>query len=203
MSFRLTYATMFDPPEAMHDRFESALASVTTTLGRQHDLFLGGADVATVDLAPRPSPDRRRADTRTLRSCGPRARRPRNVGGQGCVPGLAGNARCRASEAGASCRRDHGAAGLRDRRSACARGRQEPHGGAGRGPGNGRLLQSLRGRLRWSRWLRSRVAERSARGRSVAKPQRHAPVRRVGRDRPVQLSARAGRRPGRGGAGDG
>ena len=56
MSFRLTYATMFDPPEAMHERFESALASVTTTLGRQHDLFLGGADVATVDLAPRPSP---------------------------------------------------------------------------------------------------------------------------------------------------
>ena len=33
MSFRLTYATMFDPPEAMHERFESALASVTATLG--------------------------------------------------------------------------------------------------------------------------------------------------------------------------
>ena len=33
MSFRLTYATMFNPPEAMHERFESALASVTTALG--------------------------------------------------------------------------------------------------------------------------------------------------------------------------
>ncbi len=26
MSFRLTYATMFNPPEAMHERFEAALA---------------------------------------------------------------------------------------------------------------------------------------------------------------------------------
>ena len=29
MNFKLTYATMFDPPEAMHERFESALARVT------------------------------------------------------------------------------------------------------------------------------------------------------------------------------
>jgi 1-pyrroline-5-carboxylate dehydrogenase len=56
MSFRLTYATMFDPPEAMHERFESALAHVTATLGGQHGLFVGGADVATANLAPRPSP---------------------------------------------------------------------------------------------------------------------------------------------------
>jgi len=56
MNFRLTYATMFDPPEAMHERFESALAGVTATLGGQHGLFVGGADVTTADVALRPSP---------------------------------------------------------------------------------------------------------------------------------------------------
>ena len=56
MSFKLTYATMFDPPEAMHERFESALARVTENLGGRHDLFVGGADVATVNVAPRTSP---------------------------------------------------------------------------------------------------------------------------------------------------
>ena len=28
MSFKLTYATMFDPPEELHQRFEAALARV-------------------------------------------------------------------------------------------------------------------------------------------------------------------------------
>ena len=56
MNFRLTYATMFDPPEAMHERFESALDAVTANLGGRHDLFVGGADVATASVAPRPSP---------------------------------------------------------------------------------------------------------------------------------------------------
>ena len=56
MSFKLTYATMFDPPEAMHERFESALGAVTANLGGRHDLFVGGADVATATMAPRPSP---------------------------------------------------------------------------------------------------------------------------------------------------
>jgi 1-pyrroline-5-carboxylate dehydrogenase len=46
MSFRLTYATMFDPPAAMHERFESALASVRRRLGASHALFIDGRDVA-------------------------------------------------------------------------------------------------------------------------------------------------------------
>jgi len=28
MNFRLTYGTMFNPPEAMHERFEAALATM-------------------------------------------------------------------------------------------------------------------------------------------------------------------------------
>lgn len=56
MSFRLTYATMFDPPEAMHDRFEAALATVRSRLGATHHLYIEGADVASAETAPRPSP---------------------------------------------------------------------------------------------------------------------------------------------------
>src|SRR5690606_23755037 len=44
MSFRLTYATMFDPPEAMHERFEAALTEVKAGLGARHGLFIDGAD---------------------------------------------------------------------------------------------------------------------------------------------------------------
>jgi 1-pyrroline-5-carboxylate dehydrogenase len=47
---------MFDPPEAMHERFDAALASVKSTLGRRHGLYIGGLDVPTVRTAPRPSP---------------------------------------------------------------------------------------------------------------------------------------------------
>jgi 1-pyrroline-5-carboxylate dehydrogenase len=56
MGFRLTYATMFDPPEAMHERFESALGRVESTLGGHHALYIDGADVPAATTAPRPSP---------------------------------------------------------------------------------------------------------------------------------------------------
>ncbi|HEU0310794.1 MAG TPA: aldehyde dehydrogenase family protein [Sphingomicrobium sp.] len=44
MSFRLTYATMFNPPEAMHEQFEAALARVSAGLGQKHALFIDGVD---------------------------------------------------------------------------------------------------------------------------------------------------------------
>jgi 1-pyrroline-5-carboxylate dehydrogenase len=40
--FRLTYATMFDPPEALHHNYERALAKLKTGLGREYPLFVGG-----------------------------------------------------------------------------------------------------------------------------------------------------------------
>ena len=46
MSFRLTYATMFDPPEALHERFETALAAVRARLGARHAFYIDGADVS-------------------------------------------------------------------------------------------------------------------------------------------------------------
>jgi len=56
MSFRLTYATMFDPPEAMHEQFEAAHAKVMSRLGDRHDLFIDGADTRAAHYASRVSP---------------------------------------------------------------------------------------------------------------------------------------------------
>ncbi len=44
MSFRLTYATMFDPPPQLHASFESAVERVRVGLGRRHSLFIAGRD---------------------------------------------------------------------------------------------------------------------------------------------------------------
>ena len=46
MSFKLTYATMFNPPAQMHERFEAAAAATRAALGAKHALFIDGKDVA-------------------------------------------------------------------------------------------------------------------------------------------------------------
>jgi len=56
MSFRLTYATMFNPPEEMHERFERALATVRGRLGATHAMFIDGRDVAAAQTEERASP---------------------------------------------------------------------------------------------------------------------------------------------------
>ena len=47
MTFKLTYSTMFDPPEAMHEGFEAALAEVRAGLGATHAMYVDGRDVHT------------------------------------------------------------------------------------------------------------------------------------------------------------
>jgi len=44
MTFKLTYATMFDPPEELHARFDSAMQRVRSALGGSHPLYIAGAD---------------------------------------------------------------------------------------------------------------------------------------------------------------
>jgi acyl-CoA reductase-like NAD-dependent aldehyde dehydrogenase len=44
MSFKLTYATMFDPPEELHTRFDAAMKRAQQQLGARHALFIDGAD---------------------------------------------------------------------------------------------------------------------------------------------------------------
>ena len=51
MSFKLTYSTMFDPPPELHDRFESALASVRKEFGRSYGHYFDGKDLSHGELA--------------------------------------------------------------------------------------------------------------------------------------------------------
>lgn len=43
--FKLTYATMFNPPEELHARFDAALAKVQAGLGAGHGLLINGQDL--------------------------------------------------------------------------------------------------------------------------------------------------------------
>jgi acyl-CoA reductase-like NAD-dependent aldehyde dehydrogenase len=56
MSFKLTYATMFDPPEELHQRFEAAMARVSGSLGRRHPLYVNGEDRATAEMLRKTNP---------------------------------------------------------------------------------------------------------------------------------------------------
>ncbi|HEV7667422.1 MAG TPA: aldehyde dehydrogenase family protein [Thermoanaerobaculia bacterium] len=56
MSFRLTYSSMYDPPEELHERFEQALASVRAGLGARHELLLDGRESAGASEVERASP---------------------------------------------------------------------------------------------------------------------------------------------------
>jgi acyl-CoA reductase-like NAD-dependent aldehyde dehydrogenase len=56
MSFRLTYATMFNPPEELHERFERALTKVRGRLGATHAMFIDGKDVPAAQTEERASP---------------------------------------------------------------------------------------------------------------------------------------------------
>jgi acyl-CoA reductase-like NAD-dependent aldehyde dehydrogenase len=44
MSFKLTYATMFNPPEELHARFDAGMTRILATLGGRHPLHVAGED---------------------------------------------------------------------------------------------------------------------------------------------------------------
>jgi hypothetical protein len=46
-NFKLTYSTMYNPPEELHTRFEQALAGVIARLGQEHAMIINGKDVLT------------------------------------------------------------------------------------------------------------------------------------------------------------
>ena len=56
MTFKLTYSTMFNPPEEMHTRFEAAVAATRAALGATHPLYIDGVDVAGVGTIDNHSP---------------------------------------------------------------------------------------------------------------------------------------------------
>jgi acyl-CoA reductase-like NAD-dependent aldehyde dehydrogenase len=56
MTFKLTYATMFDPPEELHVRFDAAMKRVAAKLGGSHPLYVAGADRATPAMLEKHNP---------------------------------------------------------------------------------------------------------------------------------------------------
>src|ERR1044072_83801 len=61
MNFKLTYATMFNPPAEMHTRFDAALAKLNRSFGATHPLYINGEDRVTAKHDIRRSPiDQRR-----------------------------------------------------------------------------------------------------------------------------------------------
>jgi 1-pyrroline-5-carboxylate dehydrogenase len=61
-SFKLTYATMFNPPEELHTRFEEALAKVKAGLGKEYGMLIGGKE----RFATEKIEDRSPADTEVV-----------------------------------------------------------------------------------------------------------------------------------------
>jgi 1-pyrroline-5-carboxylate dehydrogenase len=56
MEFKLTYATMFNPPEELHSQFDTALAKVRASLGKEYAMIINNKDVFAdeklADLSP-------------------------------------------------------------------------------------------------------------------------------------------------------
>jgi 1-pyrroline-5-carboxylate dehydrogenase len=44
-SFKLTYATMFNPPEELHTRYNEAMEKIKANLGKEHAMIIDGKDV--------------------------------------------------------------------------------------------------------------------------------------------------------------
>jgi 1-pyrroline-5-carboxylate dehydrogenase len=57
-TFKLTYASMFNPPEEFHEGFEKALLKIRRELGREHGMLINGRDV----YSPQKFEDRSPAD---------------------------------------------------------------------------------------------------------------------------------------------
>lgn len=47
--FKLTYATMFNPPEALHTGFDKAVAALKANLGKEYGMIINGRDVFSDD----------------------------------------------------------------------------------------------------------------------------------------------------------
>ena len=55
-AFKLTYATMYDPPPELHTRFEEEVAKIRGNLGQEYAMLIDGQDVLTKDKFENRSP---------------------------------------------------------------------------------------------------------------------------------------------------
>jgi len=45
MTFKLTYATMFNPPEELHQQFDASMEKLKANLGREYAMLIGGKEI--------------------------------------------------------------------------------------------------------------------------------------------------------------
>lgn len=55
-TFKLTYATMFNPPEELHQNFEAALERTKANLGKEHGMLINGKDYFSTEKFDDQSP---------------------------------------------------------------------------------------------------------------------------------------------------
>jgi hypothetical protein len=48
-AFKLTYATMFNPPEELHTRYDKELARIKASLGQEYGMIIDGKEVKAAD----------------------------------------------------------------------------------------------------------------------------------------------------------
>ena len=86
-SFKLTYATMFNPPEELHTHFDEALAQLKAGLGKDYGMLIGGKDSFHGGEDRRPQPRQHRCCAGTV----PKGRCTGRSGCPGCgAQGLPG-----------------------------------------------------------------------------------------------------------------
>lgn len=56
MAFKLTYSTMFEPPESLHESFEAALARLRAVAPSDHGLYIDGENCAGASARDKSSP---------------------------------------------------------------------------------------------------------------------------------------------------
>ena len=145
MNFKLTYATMFNPPAEMHTRFDAALAELNRSLGATHPLYINGEDRVTAKHDTRRSPiDQRRVlghfSLATVDDVNDAM-----AAAQAALSRMARDTDGRARPFAQTRCCAHRRTRLRHRRSDVVGSWKEPDGSAGRSAGDSGLFQSLRG----------------------------------------------------------
>ena len=188
MSFRLTYATMFNPPEELHERFEKR--------ARHHARRGSGRRTrcsSTARTMPAAATDERMSpiDSQILIGRFPHANAKEvDAAIAAAERAAAGVARCRHGHA--RCAHAQGRAPAEERVYDIAaaltlevgKNRLEALGEAQETVD---FFRCLRRRLRVAQGLRVRAAERPFERLRLAQPERDASLRRLGRDRAVQF----------------
>ena len=63
MEFKITYATIFNPPEELHTKYDTALKKIKASLGKEYAMIINNKDVFADEKVADLSPDQQGMDT--------------------------------------------------------------------------------------------------------------------------------------------